>query len=151
MPMHFPYVRLATSRPALTLGGVRFRPQPVIDVSVIGPKDTRVVNGLLDTGADDTVFSESWAAQIGLDLTNAPTGTLNGVVPGVASVRYARVTLRLAGNGDRREWTALVGFTPIPLRRAVLGYAGFLQFFTATFHGDSEQVELAVNGHYAGT
>jgi hypothetical protein len=151
MPMHFPYVRLATSRPVLTLGGVCFRPQPVIDVSVIDPKDTRVVNGLLDTGSDDTVFSESWAAQIGVDLTNAPTGTFKGVVPGAASIRYARVTLRLAGNGDRREWTALVGFTPIPLRRALIGYAGFLQFVAATFHGDREEIELTVNSLYPRT
>ena len=43
-----------------------------------------------------------------------------------------------------------VGFTSAPLRQPLLGYAGFLQFFTATFHGDREEVELAVNAAYPG-
>ena len=31
-----------------------------------------------------------------------------------------------------------------------LGFAGFLQFFTATFYGDLEEVERAVNRLYPG-
>lgn len=34
-----------------------------------------------------------------------------------------------------------VGFSPA-ISRPLFGFAGFLQFFTATFHGDREQVEL---------
>jgi hypothetical protein len=33
----------------------------------------------------------------------------------------------------------------------MVGFAGFLQFFTATFHGDREEVELTVNMAYPGT
>ena len=149
--MQFPYVRWATSQPIATLGGRRARPQPVIDLTIIGPKDTRLVKGLLDTGSDDTIFPDRLAADLGIDLTRAPAGVFRSVIPGVASVRYAAVTLRLASHGERREWTALVGFTSVPLRRALLGYAGFLQYFTATFHGDREEVELAVNSLYPGT
>ena len=149
--MRFRYSQYRAKQPIPTLGGRRDRPYPEINISLIGPADTRVVRGLLDTGADDTVFPESWAALIGIDLTNAPIGTFKGAIPGVVSVRYGRVQLRLASNGERREWTALVGFTPVPLRVALLGFAGFLQFFTATFHGDREEVELAVNSLYSGT
>jgi len=106
---------------------------------------------LLDTGADDTVFHESWAALIGLDLAGAPMGEFGGAIPGVAVVRYGRVTLRMASGRERREWSALVGFTSVPLPRGLLGYAGFLQYFTATFHGDREEVELAANALYPGT
>jgi predicted aspartyl protease len=150
MSMRFRYHRFATKRPVLTLGGRQDRPHPEVNVTLIGPADTRVVRGLLDTGADDTVFPESWAELIGIDLTGAPAGAFKGTIPGVASVRYAKATMRLAGNGERREWTALVGFTAAPLRRALLGFAGFLQFFSATFHGDREEVELAVNPLYPG-
>jgi hypothetical protein len=45
----------------------------------------------------------------------------------------------------------MVGFTPVRLNRALLGFAGCLQFFTATFHGDREEVELTVNSLYPGT
>jgi hypothetical protein len=71
-------------------------------------------------------------------LTNAP-------------VRYAQVSLRVTDGRERREWAAWAGFTPAKLLSPLLGFAGFLQFFTATFHGDREQVELTVNSLYPGT
>jgi len=66
-------------------------------------------------------------------------------------VRYAEVVPRNTDGREYREWTARVGFTAVALRRPLLGFAGVLQFFTATFHGDLEQVELAVNSNYMGT
>lgn len=70
---------------------------------------------------------------------------------GSGLLRFAQVTLRIADNKERREWQAWVGFTTAPLPHSLLGYAGFLQYFTATFHGDREEVELTVNGLYSGT
>jgi hypothetical protein len=105
----------------------------------------------LDTGADDTLFRESVAAQIGVDLSNAPVRSGAGFGMHTATVRYAEVTLRVADNNERREWKAWVGFTSAPLRQPLLGYAGFLQFFTATFFGEREEVELTINSTYRGT
>jgi hypothetical protein len=106
---------------------------------------------LLDTGSDDAVFPDTLARRIGLDLDGAPQGEAAGVGSGALPLRFAEVRLRLAGAGELREWRALVGFTSGPLNRPLLGFAGFLQFFTATFHGDREEVELAVNAQYPGT
>jgi hypothetical protein len=75
----------------------------------------------------------------------------SGVGLAAAPIRYAEVTLRVTDGREFREWRARVGFTSAPLKRALLGFAGFLQFFTATFHGDREEVELAVNSLYPGT
>lgn len=61
------------------------------------------------------------------------------------TIRYAQVTLRLTDGTEFREWPAWVGFTSARLKRPLLGFAGFLQFFTATFFGDREQLELATN------
>jgi hypothetical protein len=120
-------------------------------VSVIGPRQTAVERGLLDTGADDTVFPESVAARIGVDLTNAPTGELfaAGSVPVI--VRYALVNLRITDGHEFREWPAWVGFTASWLKQPLLGFAGFLQFFTAVFRGKEQEVELEVNSLYPGT
>jgi hypothetical protein len=108
--------------------------------------------GLLDIGADDTVFSDVVASHIGIDLFHAPTGGASGVGPMAAVVlRYAEVVLRISDGKEHREWPARVGFTSAPLHRPLLGYAGFLQFFSATFHGDREEAELSVNGSYPGT
>ena len=66
-------------------------------------------------------------------------------------VRYAEVTLRLSDGQENREWHALVAFTSARLRRPIVGFAGFLQFFKAVFEGDREVVELTANSLYAGT
>lgn len=108
-------------------------------------------DGLIDTGSDDVLFPEDIAALIGIDLTNAPQGTASAFGQGTIPVRYAEATLRIADNQERREWRAWVSFAPVARRYALLGHAGFLQYFTASFHGDREELELTVNAQYPGT
>jgi hypothetical protein len=108
------------------------------------------MEGRLDTGSDDTVFPERLAALIGVDLSNAPIGQNRTANMALVTVRYAQIILRITNGVQRREWPAWVGFTSA-VSRPLLGFAGFLQFFTATFHGDREQVELTFNSLYPGT
>ena len=151
MTMHFRYHLTRAKQAVATLGGRWVHPQPLLHVSVVGPSDTYVVHGLLDTGSDEVVFPADLAAWIGVDLTNAPSGVSSGATMAPVPLRYAEVEMRIAGNGERRAWRALVGFTAGPLRRPLLGFAGFMQFFTASFRGDREEFELTVNGLYPGT
>ena len=150
MSLRFPYLQVATGHPLVSLGGKVHRPRPIIGVTIIGPAGAVPFDGLLDSGADDVLFPEAVAALIGIDLTNAPRGTASGFGPGSTPVRFAMATLRIADNQERREWNAWVSFAPVTRRYALLGQAGFLQYFTAIFHGDREEVELTVNGKYAG-
>jgi hypothetical protein len=111
-----------------------------------------LVQGLLDTGADECVFPETLAPSLGVDLSKSPEHSLGGFGGiQIARVRYAWIHLRLADNNERREWAAWVGFTNSPLRFALLGIEGMLRYFTATFRGDLEEVELVVNSLYPGT
>jgi predicted aspartyl protease len=149
--LRFPYHRFRVKQPLVHLGGRLNRPRPVVPITLIGPSDSRLVSALLDTAADDTVFPETVAGKLGVDLTNAPEVTSAGVGSVPFPVRLAMVTLRLTDNNERREWRGWVGFTPAPLRQPLLGFAGCLQFFTASFHGDVEEVELTANPSYPGT
>jgi hypothetical protein len=151
MTLRFAYVQQQKAAPIVPLSGRTSRPKAIIIVSVVGPTDTRALEGLLNTGADDTVFHESLAGLIGIDLTNAPTGTAQGVSGTAIPVRYAEVMLRISDGVEQREWQAWVGFTPLRSPHGLLGFAGFLQFLTATFHGDDEEVQLTVNRNYSGT
>ena len=150
MSLSFRYKIRAVPYSVLSLGGRWSRPRPIIPLSVIGPSLTRPLEGLLDTGADDTIFPVRFAALIGVDLAGAPHGQATTADRTLLSVRYAQVTLRLTDGKERREWPAWVGFSP-RIQRPLFGFAGFLQFFTATFHGDREQIELTINGLYPGT
>jgi hypothetical protein len=122
----------------------------LIQVAVIGPLNTYGDLCMLDTGADDTVFPDFVAAKLGVDLTNAPTGEASGVGLVSTPIRYAQVTLRLTDGREFCEWPALVGFTSAPMRRPLLGFAGCLQFFDATFRGSREEVELVTNPLFTG-
>ena len=150
MSLIFRYAQAKFQKPALSIGGRFVRPRPLIDLDIIGPKNTRDVVGLLDTGSDDTIFPEYIARRIGIDLAHAPSGLVSGLGKSQVAVRYAQVQMRIVVATETREWPAIIGFAPHAMPYALLGFAGFLQFFTATFHGDLEQVELAVNRLYPG-
>ncbi len=150
MSLFFRYKVVPVYHSVVSLGGRWSRPRPMITVSIIGSGNTRPIDGLLDTGAEDTVFPERLASFLGVDLSNAPQERMSTADGSPLSVRYAYVTLRLTDGVERREWPAWVGFSPT-IHRPLFGFAGFLQFFTATFHGDRERVELTVNALYPGT
>lgn len=150
MSLRFRYQLAPTTGFVIPLGGRTVRPRPVIAVTIAGPTGSRSQEAILDTASDDTVFPDALAAQIGVDLTDAPRGRGAGVGLVAVPLRYAQVTLRIATNQEQREWQAWVSLTSSSLRRPILGFAGFLQFFAATFHGDREEVELSVNSLYTG-
>jgi hypothetical protein len=149
--MRFHYTPFRTSVPVLTLGGRGERPRPVAPVTLIGPRNSWPIDARVDSNADDTVFPERMASLVGIDLANVPQRTFSGIGQAPVPVKYARVTLRMADALERREWPAWVGFTPVLTTYALLGFAGCLQYFTTTFHGHLEEVELAVNPLYPGT
>jgi len=123
----------------------------VISLTLIGPRGTQLLDGLIDSGADAILVPEYVAATIGIDLTTAAEETTRGIGGVRVTARYADVTMRIAAQNERREWTALVGFAPIGKRNAILGHAGFLQYFTTILYGDLEFVELTSNSLYPGT
>jgi hypothetical protein len=151
MSLYYRYTLVSKGQPALALGGRFVRPRPIVSVALIGPQSTVTRDALLDPGADDTVFPDRFAPAIGLDLTNAPSGMFSGAGSSGLPVRYAQVTLRLTDGREQREWPAWVGFTSARLTYPMLGFAGCLQFFDATFRGAREDVELTPNGLYPGT
>jgi hypothetical protein len=151
MALRFPYRLAPTGDIIPSLPGRTVRPRPLVPITLVGPHGAQPFYGTLDTAADDTVFPESLAPQIGLDLTGAPTCSAHGVAAPTVTLRYAEVVLQLSDGHEQLEWPAWVAFAPLKMPRALLGFAGCLQFFTAAFLGDLEEVELEPNSLYPGT
>jgi hypothetical protein len=147
-----PYLSRQATSPLPSLGGGLVRPRPILAVHLKGPRRAWFLDGLLDTGADDTVFEEAVASLVGVDLSQAEDRLLGGVghIQPVRC-RYATVQLRITdGQQETYEWSAVVGFVPLRLRHALLGYAGFLQHFDAEFRGSDRVVILRPNSSFPG-
>ena len=132
------------------LGGRFVRPRPIIAVTLIGPLRSLARDCLLDTAADEIVFPEHLARGIGTDLSATTPETSHYVRFGSITVRRAVIALRLTDGVEIREWSAIASFTPSRLIYPILGFAGCLQFFDATFRGAIEEVELTTNALYPG-
>src|SRR5262245_49629160 len=150
--MKFPYLGTSVKAAIPSLGGGNLRLRPIIAARLVGPNGTQLIDGLLDTGSDAPVLDEWIAPIVGIDLTKAVPRDI-GLVGRVQPVRvmYAAVRLRITDGFDVFEWNAVIGFTATKLRYPLFGHAGFLQFFSADFHGDDCEVTLTPSKSFSGT
>ena len=148
--MKFSYLRLPVRQPTPALGGRRFRYRPVVPIQILGPLTLPPVDGCIDCAADDTVFPLHLATRLGVDLATAPKGQAKVVGGTLVNVSYAPVTLLLSDGFEAFEWNAVVGFATVPLRWALLGHAGFLDFFDVQLLGARREAMVAPNTAFGG-
>jgi predicted aspartyl protease len=126
--------------------GLIFR--PVIPITIEGPNGTIDVYALVDTGSDSTIFPRFVAERLGIPLHVAPNlkATAFGWTP--IELEMGPVRLFLTDGRESCRWTETVGFfdsSGDADEMAVLGHAGFLNYFTATFDGKDGQLTLIPN------
>jgi hypothetical protein len=124
---------------------------PITPVRLIGSGYSWLRDGIRDTGAEDTIFDQWVAAMAGIDLTPAHERLVRLIGRKPVLCKFIGVDLRITdGANETYEWSATVGFAAVPLRWALLGHAGFLQFFDADFRGADLEVMLTPNRTFAG-
>jgi hypothetical protein len=122
--------------------------RPEIPVTIVGPAGELSLIGLVDTGSDNTIFPHSVA-----DLLQISTSLLEGA--GATAFGGQRVELQIgdavlrlhADDGDC-AWKSQVCFYDFPSTEddvVILGHAGFLDYFTATFDGKEAVLTLLPN------
>jgi hypothetical protein len=147
----FHYMAIPTKLPVPSLGGQQVRHRPVIPVLLTGTVSPQLRDGLLDTGADDTVFSDAVALALGVDLSRAEQRTISlAGRPQPLTCRYALLELRITDGTETFVWNAMIGFVTARLHYALLGQAGFLQYFSADFDGDDHIVTLVPKPSFPG-
>jgi hypothetical protein len=120
-------------------------------VTVMTPTAAKVMDGVVDSASTDVVFPLQVAQACGLDLRNAPPGQATQAGGRVLSFRYAHVRLRITDGREAYEWDAPVGVLNVPGKRyALLGHAGFLDFFDVTLRGAAKEVLVTPNASFSG-
>ena len=130
--MIFPFQHVRVRQPVPSVGNTLVRWRPIISLGVARPdgRDRVFEDVIIDTGADDVTIPARLTAGLGIDLSTAPMVLQRGVTGRPFEVKYAEVELTLYAALDHFvRWRAVVGFAPI--KRAVFGFAGGLQFFHA--------------------
>ena len=123
----------------------RFVFRPVIPIRVIGLIGSQPMDGILDTGATETILPAYLMGIIDPAVIPGEVGVLLGASGAPFVVTYGTVDLELRMTRQIFRWHANVAFHP-NRQDALLGDAGFLRFFTATFNGPERYTTLRPNG-----
>ncbi len=148
--MIFAYLPLPTKAAVPSLGGARVRYRPIVPVRIFGPLGSRLVDGCLDSGSDDTIFPLSLATKLGIDLRGASQGMAQPVGGLKIPYTYAAVKLRIGDAAEVCEWQSMIGFLDRPMRWALLGHAGFLEYFDTELRGERRESRLTANTRFPG-
>jgi Aspartyl protease len=127
--------------------GVQVIHEPIVLVRFIGPSQTYLVRGLLDTGASMTLVPRFYFQKLGLSVARSERARLR-TASGAVEVLLGELDLELRTGSSRYQWSARIGFVLRADNIALLGHAGFLDHFSATFDGLSKRVTLKSNGTF---
>ena len=142
--LEFPYLpeRIRGRIPPSLSLNERYFWRPLVPIKVWCPSGLilRIDRALLDTGSLDTVLPLTVAETGGIALQPESGHVLRW--RGTAyPLRFGPADLQLETPGAACRWIAIVGFSAAPLRYAILGIAGCLQFFDVVFRGELQIAE----------
>ncbi|MCI0639851.1 MAG: hypothetical protein L0Y72_19465 [Gemmataceae bacterium] len=147
--MKFAYLPLPVRRTS-TGATAKARHRPIVPIHILAPRMLPPLDACIDSAADDTVFPPHWATRLGIDLVSAPKGQAQVVGGSIIQVSFAPVTLLLSDGYETCEWDATVGFSATPLRWALLGHAGFLDYFDVQLLGARRETIINPNQAFSG-
>ena len=148
--MRFAYLPLPVRWPMQAMGGATVRYRPIVPIHILAPQQLPPVDACIDSAADDTVFPSHFATRLGIDLAAAPKGQARLLGGTLIPVRYASVTVLLSDGYETCEWDATIGFAAVPMRWALLGHAGFLEYFDVHLLGALRQSTVLPNSAFLG-
>jgi Aspartyl protease len=146
----FAYVPLPVRQATPALGRNKARYRPIVPIHILAPLLLPPVDACIDSAADDTVFPSQMAKRLGIDPLAASSGQAKGVGGTIITVNYVLVTLLLSDGYETFEWDTVVGFATVPMRWALLGHAGFLEFFDVQLLGARREAIIVPNTTFPG-
>jgi hypothetical protein len=102
----------------------------------------------VDTGSDNTILPKSVADHLGISVKKVAGATASLFGGAKVQLLEGRARLRLESGKESIEWITPVcffDFASSDEETAILGHAGFLDYFTATFDGQRGVLSLLPN------
>jgi hypothetical protein len=144
--MNFPYTSSISIDP--DTGDPMLLLRPEIEVRIGGPNGFRNYLALVDTGADNTIFPRSAAVALGIPLRSPRGGESKSFGGHAVTIELGEAEIEISESNETYRWSQRVhffDFSTADEEVAILGHAGFLEFFTATFNGEFAWLELVPN------
>lgn len=127
------------------------RYRPIIPVRIQTSINRPPIDTCIDSAADDTVFPPHLAMQLGIDLSKPPGGAGRVIGGVVIPIHYSTVTLLISDGYEAFQWDVMVPFSTVPMRWALLGHSGFLEYFDVQLLGANRELTLFPNQAFPGT
>ena len=140
--MKLPYQGYPVQGIGVTRQTLVYRPTALF--RIIGPAGDGLAYGLLDTGADDTLLPDFFLKPLGVSVASGARATIAGIGGGTVTANFVQVDLELSRGKTVYRWAASVGF--YSGSRAILGQAGVLEHFVASFNHRLRFATLRPNG-----
>ncbi len=147
--MNFAYLRYVSEQNGATSHLYR----PAIPVDLAGPHGEVDFYGLVDTGSDDTLIPRFLVRELGVTIDDSNRTKVRGIADEIVSIATAEMELRISDGFEFVSWQTKVGVIGEDDDESdfvILGHAGCLEFFTATFDGDRRALELFPNAQFPG-
>ena len=144
--MKFCYATYHCEPSAANPNGVIVRPKVLLNIR--GPNGDLFDLALVDTGADHTTLPMSIANELGIQLITEQATPASGFSGEEIETMPGEVELAIVGPNDEIRWRASVYFARFAdsmKEECVLGHVGGLQFFSALFDGEREELTLTAN------
>jgi len=144
--MKFRYATYLCEPSAANPDGVIVRPKVLLNI--VGPLGDLFDLALVDTGADHTTLPISIAEELGIPLITEHTTQSSGFSGEEIETVPGEVELAIVAPDSEVRWRTHVYFARFPdesKEGCILGHVGGLQFFSAHFDGERQELTLAPN------
>jgi hypothetical protein len=144
--VRFPYHPAVGSAPETGEATLLLRPE--IPIRVVGSAGSARFRALVDTGSDNTIFPKSVADNLGVTVAPGTGPELIAFGGQKLAVLFGDVVIEIEDEQEKLRWPARVQFFEFATtedQTLVMGHAGFLDYFTATFDGKLCELTLIAN------
>jgi len=141
--MRWRYTPYAVEKSRICPSGIVYRPEARLRVR--GKTGEAHLRALVDTGADHTLLPISIALNVGAELFLEESDAAKGVGGHEIPIIPGHVQLELNSDQGSLVWSASIGFADFKNTDdecSILGHAGCLEYFLATFDGVAQRIEL---------